>query len=211
MKISELTQHADVLMSSGRHDEAKRILLDAIAQNPQDKGLYSDSISIFVAGGMFQEAEELFKKYSDTTGESLESVGGTDFSLQEIRKFAEKAAASPQQQADGGVIFRAYPLFSFHEGGFGINLWSVISGITQLVMYPDRLEITVRSRKATYSWDKLKATVVTKNSNPNVIPVNYITIQALDRVYKLKTVPNAPQYFENETKLLVELRKHLVV
>lgn len=206
---SETTRQADTLMSSGHTSEAKQLLLDAIAQNPQDKGLYADSVAIFISGGLFAEAKDLFRKYNELTGGNLEGWGGSDFTLQDIDQMAAKAALDNVSNVNGGVVFNAFPLISFRNQGIGMNLWSHISGITKLAIYSDHLEVTRRSQVLSYPWSVLTAEVATKASYPRGILINRITIYAPDRVFRLKTIPNAPQYFENEGKLLPELRKYL--
>lgn len=94
---SELDKAAE-LMEEGAREEVKVILEKILAGYPSNEEIYQIAIDIYWYGEMYAEAKELFKRYTEKTGQELKA----DVSLTDLEKkieFLEKKKAYDNQEA----------------------------------------------------------------------------------------------------------------
>ena len=181
------TARADKLMAAGKAQEAKDLLMQGLAQT-NDKGAYADAAAIFLSGGMYDDAKQVFAMYEERTGKSLRSSGGSDFSLEDID--AEAAKNRPLDP---------------NEEHFRRK--SRMKRIKEIIVTPDDLVLRRADGHHTYAWSSVAGKIVT--SRARFGEASRVTLTTPDGSVKFWVYPNMHKRWENEGKLLPALRAHI--
>jgi hypothetical protein len=156
--VDESKAEANLLMQTGRQEEAKAILQELIERNPPSEELHEDVIYNYLLGGAYPEAKELAQRYQREFG----APPTPELSLEEIEKQERgRGDAQTRYAAEGSKVFRR--MSTMERGDFARHLpWK--SMVWQEVRIdPDAIVLEGRLRTHRLRWGQIRRASLTKD------------------------------------------------
>jgi hypothetical protein len=146
-------REAEALISRDELTRARDVVFSALNETGADAGVYSDAVSIFMLGRMYDDAERVHMQYKIQTGRDLRA----DFSLDEVRR--ERETSAPIMQ-DGAVIFRRLSLFQ--RGHFSNHF--TLRPVTAVEVSDGRLVVLRGFQRFAFGWHDVKVTITRRKA-----------------------------------------------
>jgi hypothetical protein len=204
----DLKAEANLLMQTGRREEAEAILRALIERNPPSKELYEDVIYNYLLGEAYPEAKELARRYE----REFDAQPTPELSLEEIER-QERRNARTRRVAGGSRVFRRLSLME--RGDLPRHLpWS--SMVWQEVrIEPDAIVLEGRLRTHRLGWGQIRRASLTKDeayymSNFRYVQKLIVLETSEGKTYKID-VTNAVPEFGGVTELERAIRDHLAL
>ena len=204
----ELKAEANLLMQTGRPEEAKAILRALVEGNPPSEELYEDVIYNYLLGEAYPEAKELARRFEREFG----APPTPELSLEEIEKQERRLWDTRTRPGAGGSrVFRRLSLME--RGDLPRHLpWS--SAVWQEVrVEPDAIVLRGRLKTHRLGWGQVRRASLTKNEAYYMSNFRYveklIILETVDgQTYKIDVSIMVPE-FGGATELEGAIRDHL--
>jgi hypothetical protein len=185
---------------------ARRTLNQALAEANYDPTAYSDVISVFMLGRMYDDAEQAHLAYMEVKGKPLRA----DFSLEEIRE--ERELQRPVAEGDK-LTFRRLTL---RQRGHFSNLFT-FRPVTAIEITPATLTLWIRRREWRFPWTQVKIEIRKRKAVKAAgskafghFQERTCTVHAGGRTFRFDVSDQYPD-FAPPRQLIAEFQKHTVV
>jgi tetratricopeptide (TPR) repeat protein len=208
--VDSLKAEANLLIQTGRQEEAKAILKALIEQNPPSEELYEDVIYNYLLGGAYPEAKELARRYQREFG----AQPTPELSLEAIEKEERRQRDTQSHHAAGEPkVFRRLSLME--RGNFPRYLpWSSVVW-QEVRIDPDAIVLKKRLRTHRLRWSQIRQASLTKDEAYYIGNFKYvlkrIVLETTDgKTYKIDVSTVAPE-LEGVRELEQAIRDHLTL
>ena len=206
----DLKDEANLLMQTGRREEAKAILRALVERNPPSEELYEDVIYNYLLGEAYPEAKELARRFEREFG----APPTPELSLREIEKQERRLWDTQTRHAAGGSrVFRRLSLME--RGDLPRHLpWA--SMVWQEVrVEPDAIVLRGRLRTHRLGWGQVRRASLTKDEAYYATNFRYVEkLIVLETVggekYKIDVTTMVPE-FGGAIELERAVRDHLTL
>jgi tetratricopeptide (TPR) repeat protein len=208
--VDELKAEANLLMQTGRREEAKAILQAMIERNPPSEDLYEDAIYNYLLGEAYPEAKQLARRYQREFG----AQPTPELSLEEIEKQERRRRDAQARRAAGGPeVFRRLSLME--RGDLPRYLpWSSVVW-QEVRIDSDAIVLEGRLRTHRLGWGQIRRASLTKDEAYYMGNFKYVlkrifleTVEG--KKYKID-VSNAVPEFGGAMELERAVRDHLML
>jgi tetratricopeptide (TPR) repeat protein len=206
----ELKAEANLLMQTGRREEAKAILRALVEGNPPSEDLYEDVIYNYLLGEAYPEAKELARRFEREFG----APPTPELSLQEIEKQERRLWDTRTRHGAGGSrVFRRLSLME--RGDLPRYLpWSSVVW-QEVRVEPDAIVLRGRLRTHRLGWGQVRRASLTKDEAYYMSNFRYvqklIVLESVEgETYKIDVTTMVPE-FGGATELEGAIRDHLTL
>lgn len=206
----ELKAEANLLMQTGRREEAKAILRALVKGNPPSEELYEDVIYNYLLGEAYPEAKDLARRYEREFG----TPPTPELSLEEIEKQERRLWDTRTRHAAGGSrVFRRLSLMERGDPPRHLP-WSPVVW-QEVRVEPDAIVLRGRLRTHRLGWGQVRRASLTKDEAYYMSNFRYVEkLIILETVggekYKIDVTTMVPE-FGGATELEGAIRDHLTL
>ncbi len=199
---------ASELMQQEKKNEAKTIIEELLKKYPMDEETYVDAVNIYLEGGMYVEAKNIFKMYFEKTGNNLKN---TDFTLADIEQEEKENEAKLREiESQSTIVFTRSSIL---ERGTLVSSHFTLFPVRRIEIDNDKIVLIKGFKTYCYKWSEILNVTVKRKRLVGARwggLIKLMIIKSKDKSFKFD-VSETCSDFKNSNALIEALREHLKI